>query len=722
MGPADPKISELYRTSLVNHSSLFLIYSILFPNTVKRQWSFLSNLYSFSSIDHIARSTHLKILSQFAKFLKPCSSSSSASAPPGLCQFDHLNIVLKKFFENLNLLKSEYSKLKERKSAIQGRLFSSTGTGSVGASSSSRDIFKKDSVEYSTLKSELKEITDLLTSRIHLIVQIFHSLLDLFSFHLHDLRHDRLGVHPLIYPALVWLDPSWTVGLEGSSLAKEKTVMSAFNQFVGALLDRRRMKLGQVVEYKRRVKEIEDKQQEEARIRSDYPHQSAEHHHELVDQELGTEKSELKEEIEAVYELDRQWIARLISVLPSLLAQSIESFIHDYQGPDDEDAFYTIGIELAKSLGAIDQLKGVADPHFLWVENFRSVDQWLGSGLSSKQNGDSHLQSKSTSAATTLHLHKNKYSLRIMKISITGLMSYLIGNLGAYYQEDHHHRSQPNPSPAPSPLEQVYRGAVRMWVLRVWMSSLTFFEYTLQLPFSCLIIHLEAYAHSIHPDPHELFGSFVPPLDAWNRWLVLQRLPAEPLPLMNSTSPPSSINELSLDSSFAKPFESKRFELFDLIFGEMKRHLGRAVGLQVCGAEAEGGIGAERYVRLYKELLGAIAESISATTRRLNVVMMEEAAGRVVAPREGRATDAPPHPPHRSLLAAQVAAWKDALKHTLLHHLPLHQTPPPPRPPPSPSSSSSTTSNSLDALGLLHFFNFISFPKLGILKSFLGIM
>jgi hypothetical protein len=60
------------------------------------------------------------------------------------------------------------------------------------------------------------------------------------------------------------------------------------------------------------------------------------------------------------------------------------------------------------------------------------------------------------------------------------------------------------------------------------------------------------------------------------------------------------------------------------------------------------------------------AESISMTTRRLSRLVMAEAAGRVVVPRESHGIDAPLFPSQRSLLPAYVGAWKDALKHHAL--------------------------------------------------------
>jgi hypothetical protein len=90
---------------------------------------------------------------------------------------------------------------------------------------------------------------------------------------------------------------------------------------------------------------------------------------------------------------------------------------------------YTVDAEVVKSLVAIDQLKAVVDSHFGWIENFRSVDHQLGSGLSSRPSSGSHLQRKSLSAAAAHYHHKNKNSLLIMKSTMAGLMSHLSGNL-----------------------------------------------------------------------------------------------------------------------------------------------------------------------------------------------------------------------------------------------------------------------------------------------------
>jgi len=280
-----------------------------------------------------------------------------------------------------------------------------------------------------------------------------------------------------------------------------------------------------------------------------------------------------------------------------------------------------------------------------------------------------------------------------MTVGMTGMMGYLLGNLGAYYQEAEEGDVRTSGA-SPSGLARLYRGEVRLRVVRVWMESLTHIEYTLQLPFSSLIVLLEAHAQACLHDPHELFGAFVPSLDAWNAWLLRHRLVSPSL-----TTAPSSSLLVSSDPRSAKAFESKRAELFDLIFGEMRRHLDAA-------SVADGGWemqpGQPGYVRLYKEVLGGLAEAISTMNRRLGVlVSAESAAGSLKDPAR-----TPLHlrlpPPSR--LRSLVLHWKLSLSSILAAHLPLHLHPPfPPHHP------------------LISFFNFSSFPKLRILKSFLGI-
>ncbi|OAV98630.1 hypothetical protein, variant [Puccinia triticina 1-1 BBBD Race 1] len=696
LGPTDPTISEQNRTSLVNHSALFLIYSILFPNTLKRQWSFLCNLYSFASIDHPARSTHLKILCQYAKFLKPSSSPSSSSSM--VQGFEYLKVIVKKFSENLTLLKLEYSKLKDRESAIQGRL--TTTSGGASAASSSRDIFKKDSAEHVALRLELREITDLISSRIQLVTQIFDSLLHLFSFYSHDLsRHD----HPWTYPALFWLSSSWTVDLEESSLMKEKQVIKAFNQLAYALLDRRKVKMAEVMEDERRVLAIEAQLREACRV-------GAGDGEELAYDELVLQKSELQEQIEAVYGLDREFVERAVSVLPGPLTKSLQSLIidhHDEAADEHQLGFFSVGLQTTRLLGRIDRLRAALEPGFNWLENFRAVERRLA------EPGGSPPQTKSKTVSNSVP--KNRDGLRMMTLAMTGLMSYLIGNLNGYYEPAAHlsqpRQASPSSSNPMSDLAQVYRGQVRLEVLKVWIDSLTFVEYSLQLPFCAFIVRLEHHLAAL-PAPHpghqdELYGTFVPPVDAWHRWLGLNRVldPAGRAPIGPDHALDGELDfVLGLGASeraaVASAFESKRVEVFELIFGEMKKHLSQSIEGS-SEAAAPGKMGPERHVRLYKEILGRVAESVSTLNRRLVVL--------IGAPHD------PAYPLLKPRLEKLLSSWKTAVKAIFLDGLGLTHNPDPSNAPfrDRPQDQSGVQLN--------RFFNFESFPKLRILKSFLGI-
>ncbi|KAI7948116.1 hypothetical protein MJO28_010024 [Puccinia striiformis f. sp. tritici] len=746
LGPIDSKITEQSRSSLVNHSSLFLVYSILFPNTLKRQWSFLCNLYSFSSIDIPARSTHLKILCQFAKFLKPPSPSPSSS--PGFGPFEYLKIIIKKISENLNLLKVEYSRLKDRESAIEAHLFGSSTTtpaanNAVSASSSSRDIFKKSSVENSTLRSELKEVTESINSRILLIVQILDSLYDLFCFFDVDLtRINRLGNHSLIYPPLFWLDSSWTAGLEESSLVKEKRVMNGLNKLICGLMERRREKLGQVLEDERWVKEVEEKLKEESRLGTEYrPDRPVED--DLMDHELVIQKNELKEDIEAVYSLDWEWVQRAVTVLPTLLMKSIQSFILDHQehsqkGKDD-DGQDELGIRLIVSLGAIDQLKAIVDPDFNWLQNFKLVEHQLGlSGLTPRPLNP--LPNNSN-----INISKNKIGLSLMTMTMTSLMSYLIGNLGSYYQDINHQHT----SSTTSSLTKLYRGQVRLEILRIWMDSLAFIEYTIQLQFSSLIILLESFSSKLGGDPldhphHELFCSFLPQLDTWNTWVIDNHLirtsdvslhtPCSWI-LSSDFLAKIYIHHHSHIFSSSKEFESKRIEFFDLVFGEMKKNLTDSLNPQTSGRRANIARSGEEeresdgedfpvriptssYVRLYKEIIGRLAESISTMNRGLAVLLSVEPSS---SSSSSSSRDNPRiTQQQRTLLEKKVNKWKGIVKQIILDHLSLHNH--------TNNNSGNlnqpghtTTTDHLGLVKLDQFFNFISLPKLRILKSILGI-
>ncbi|KAA1069796.1 hypothetical protein PGT21_033510 [Puccinia graminis f. sp. tritici] len=709
LGPTDPKITEQNRTSLVNHSALFLIYSILLPNTLKRQWSFLCNLYSFGSIDIPARSTHFKILCQFAKFLKPSSSfSPSTGIIHGFGRFEYLKIIVKKFSENLTLLKLEYSKLKERESVIQGRLSTPThnSVGAAASSSTSRDIFKKDSVEHTTLRLELKEISDAITSRIRLITQILDSLLNLFSFYSHDLsRNDH---HPWIYPSLIWLDSSWTVGLEESSLVKEKPVMSAFNNLICALLARRRDKMAEVMEDERRIQAIDERLGEACRA-------EVANGDELADDELVLQKSELKEQIQAVYRLDREFVERAVSTLPGPLTKSIEFLILDHheQALDQEqDRFFSVGVQSIGVLGAIDRLKAALDPGFDWLNNFRSIERWLGAGLASRPSDPPHTRGKASLSNT----HKNRNELRTLTLATTGLMGYLIGNVAGYYEEaahlDQSHQVLPSSSTTTmtTALMRVYRGQVRLEVLKVWIDSLTFIEYTIQLAFSSFIVRLENDLHAqsaSHPDQQieELYGAFVPSSEDWNRWLVVHRI-LEPtgLPYL---APDCSL-EKELDfllnlASGASAFEAKRTEVFELIFGEMKKHLSRSILVTGVEEREKETISTEKYVRLYKEILGSLAESISTLNRRLVVFISIDSHSSSKDPQQ-----------RKTLLENQVARWKNKVKIIIHSLLSLDQNQ-------NQNQNVMGIENPEQVVRLDQFFNFSSFPKLRILKSILGI-
>ncbi|WAR60028.1 hypothetical protein PtB15_11B670 [Puccinia triticina] len=680
LGPTDPTISEQNRTSLVNHSALFLIYSILFPNTLKRQWSFLCNLYSFASIDHPARSTHLKILCQYAKFLKPSSSPSSSSSM--VQGFEYLKVIVKKFSENLTLLKLEYSKLKDRESAIQGRL--TTTSGGASAASSSRDIFKKDSAEHVALRLELREITDLISSRIQLVTQIFDSLLHLFSFYSHDLS-------------------PWTVDLEESSLMKEKQVIKAFNQLAYALLDRRKVKMAEVMEDERRVLAIEAQLREACRV-------GAGDGEELAYDELVLQKSELQEQIEAVYGLDREFVERAVSVLPGPLTKSLQSLIidhHDEAADEHQLGFFSVGLQTTRLLGRIDRLRAALEPGFNWLENFRAVERRLA------EPGGSPPQTKSKTVSNSVP--KNRDGLRMMTLAMTGLMSYLIGNLTGYYEPAAHlsqpRQASPSSSNPMSDLAQVYRGQVRLEVLKVWIDSLTFVEYSLQLPFCAFIVRLEHHLAAL-PAPHpghqdELYGTFVPPVDAWHRWLGLNRVldPAGRAPIGPDHALDGELDFLlglgaSERAAVASAFESKRVEVFELIFGEMKKHLSQSIEGS-SEAAAPGKMGPERHVRLYKEILGRVAESVSTLNRRLVVL--------IGAPHD------PAYPLLKPRLEKLLSSWKTAVKAIFLDGLGLTHNPDPSNAPfrDRPQDQSGVQLN--------RFFNFESFPKLRILKSFLGI-
>ncbi|WAQ89989.1 hypothetical protein PtA15_11A681 [Puccinia triticina] len=677
LGPTDPTISEQNRTSLVNHSALFLIYSILFPNTLKRQWSFLCNLYSFASIDHPARSTHLKILCQYAKFLKPSSSPSSSSSM--VQGFEYLKVIVKKFSENLTLLKLEYSKLKDRESAIQGRL--TTTSGGASAASSSRDIFKKDSAEHVALRLELREITDLISSRIQLVTQIFDSLLHLFSFYSHDLSLD----------------------LEESSLMKEKQVIKAFNQLAYALLDRRKVKMAEVMEDERRVLAIEAQLREACRV-------GAGDGEELAYDELVLQKSELQEQIEAVYGLDREFVERAVSVLPGPLTKSLQSLIidhHDEAADEHQLGFFSVGLQTTRLLGRIDRLRAALEPGFNWLENFRAVERRLA------EPGGSPPQTKSKTVSNSVP--KNRDGLRMMTLAMTGLMSYLIGNLNGYYEPAAHlsqpRQASPSSSNPMSDLAQVYRGQVRLEVLKVWIDSLTFVEYSLQLPFCAFIVRLEHHLAAL-PAPHpghqdELYGTFVPPVDAWHRWLGLNRVldPAGRAPIGPDHALDGELDFLlglgaSERAAVASAFESKRVEVFELIFGEMKKHLSQSIEGS-SEAAAPGKMGPERHVRLYKEILGRVAESVSTLNRRLVVL--------IGAPHD------PAYPLLKPRLEKLLSSWKTAVKAIFLDGLGLTHNPDPSNAPfrDRPQDQSGVQLN--------RFFNFESFPKLRILKSFLGI-
>ncbi|KAI9622251.1 hypothetical protein H4Q26_015287 [Puccinia striiformis f. sp. tritici PST-130] len=504
LGPIDSKITEQSRSSLVNHSSLFLLD-------------------------------------------------------------DPLEDLVPKISENLNLLKVEYSRLKDRESAIEAHLFGSSTTTPAANNANPAHCSNLD------------------------------SLYDLFCFFDVDLtRINRLGNHSLIYPPLFWLDSSWTAGLEESSLVKEKRVMNGLNKLICGLMERRREKLGQVLEDERWVKEVEEKLKEESRLGTEYrPDRPVED--DLMDHELVIQKNELKEDIEAVYSLDREWFNEpLLSYQPSIV-----------------------------------------DPDFNWLQNFKLVEHQLGlSGLTP------HINHQHTSSTT-------------------------------------------------SSLTKLYRGQVRLEILRIWMDSLALSS--ILFSFNSLLNHpLESFLpnwaeiHLIILIMNFSVAFFL----SWIRGILVidnHLIRTSDVSLHTPCSWILSSDFLAKNlhpSSFSyfsssKEFESKRIEFFDR----------------------------------------RLAESISTMNRGLAVLLSVEPSS---SSSSSSSRDNPRiTQQQRTLLEKKVNKWKGIVKQIILDHLLSIIIPTI-----TPVISISRVTRPLLIISVVkldQFFNFISLPKLRILKSILGI-
>jgi hypothetical protein len=136
----------------------------------------------------------------------------------------------------------------------------------------------------------------------------------------------------------------------------------------------------------------------------------------------------------------------------------------------------------------------------------------------------------------------------------------------------------------------------------------------------------------------------------------------------------------------------------------MKKHLSRSILVTGVEEREKEVISTEKYVRLYKEILGSLAESISTLNRRLVVFISIDSHS---------SSSKDPH--HRkTLLENQVARWKNNVKVIIHSLLSLDQNQ-------NQNQNVLGIENPEQVVRLDQFFNFSSFPKLRILKSILGI-
>lgn len=754
LGPTDPSITDQRRTGLINHASLFLIYSILFPNTIKRQWSFLNSLYQFTLLDHPSRSTHLKILVKFAKLLMNKHISTLRTNSNVRIQLDIL-MITKQLSENFQILKLEFSKLKGRQMILNDRLATTTTSSLKHFISTSKEPFGLNFLEKSSLTLELREILRLMDSRIQLIVEIFDGLSDLigfFSYTPDRVMDDATQLDPkphLTYTSEDWLDPSWTIGLEESNLSHEKAVMNAFNKFLSALLTQRKITMNKISEHERRVKEIDGLLKQENSRRT----LSMEAFLELdqdPDYDLMVEKQELQDMIEEAYRIDQEWILKLYSSTSNLFKKAIQ--ISVYQ--EDPGHFLSVGIQLVRSLGLMDRLRAPFESSYDWIENFKLIERQFAGGLSSSPSTTDHSihPDKPINSVSPKLLSKPSYGFQVMVISITCMMSYLISNL----EDDRYDRNQEYPAE----LMRIYRGEVRIEILKFWMNCMTFIDFTLQFKLTVLIIRLEHLRTTQSVDRPESdsdlandeeFLGFLPDPHAFHSWST-ERFEATEFPdqlILDDRH--HAWWEFEAEYKLSRRFESKRLEFFNLFLNEMRRNLSRSVETDdrydvnptttTTSHRMEGERRRRRnfedYLKFYKLLIGHWSESISNLNRRLMLLLnqrgamddrhdSDRATGALVLP-------IPPPPPNpdpsidrspSSLLwvpfdSSRLKRWKFMIKSIVQTHF----IPPTPEstgqglPPPRDGDH-----DGHDDLKLSEFINFVSLPKLRILKSIVGLV
>ncbi|KAI8450543.1 Mus7/MMS22 family-domain-containing protein, partial [Phakopsora pachyrhizi] len=226
----DRKITIQSRSSLINHSSLFLIYSILFPKTLKRQLSYLNNLYRFNNLDSIARKTHMKIWNKVSRVLKIQSESSILP-------------VVEKIKESLKILIEEYSKLKQLEKNVRAQLKPSNLTRKEFVNGQNRANQAQTEV-----KEELDEIMEGVSSSIELVagsLALAKEVIETWG------RDEYLG--HWLYPSEVWIDLVTWIAESDENLMKENLIALEMDRMINSLL-------------KVRIKNVDQHREEQSRI------------------------------------------------------------------------------------------------------------------------------------------------------------------------------------------------------------------------------------------------------------------------------------------------------------------------------------------------------------------------------------------------------------------------------------------------------------------------
>lgn len=239
LGLKDEKISDQYRSALIQICSLILIYISILPKQLKRQLPYLSErLYRFDQVDEPTRLFHFKIWKKCAEILPWCESKA--------------NVIVERFSIPVQVLSKEFNELTLDQKVMKGRL---------NAYKSNSNHREKEANE-----KELKDINEAIQQKIKLTERCLESVEEVMKVwrEIEIKIKKSIGFESQwVYPDLTWLDPAWSIELNRQQIFREGSIGRLMNRIIGTFLDHRDSAIENLDKMKMRLKEVEN------RVRSD---------------------------------------------------------------------------------------------------------------------------------------------------------------------------------------------------------------------------------------------------------------------------------------------------------------------------------------------------------------------------------------------------------------------------------------------------------------------